>query len=237
MELKHLIVRYRYLKFFVEAFEQSIIADDSAETAQQELYLKYKQAKTYLSFIETAITMLPINKRSNYNNQYEFVFRKVYIEGVQIKKIEELLFTSIRNAYEIRNRALNMIEERVNLMFDYRFQIILLDAPQKYPVIRPFSYCGQSVLDAYFDLIVKKTNSELGVIEGKLAYAVLHYKNRRMICYYRFIRSHEYSNAWRDLSVCGQQADALCTDKHQRRSAGDLEPCRRVEVLPIFRRV
>jgi len=67
MELKHLIVRYRYLKFFVEAFEQSIIADDSAETAQQELYLKYKQAKTYLSFIETAITMLPINKRSNYN--------------------------------------------------------------------------------------------------------------------------------------------------------------------------
>ena len=77
MELKHLIVRYRYLKFFVEAFEQSIIADDSAETAQQELYLKYKQAKTYLSFIETAITMLPINKRSNYNNQYEFVFRRL----------------------------------------------------------------------------------------------------------------------------------------------------------------
>ena len=170
MELKHLIVRYRYLKFFVEAFEQSIIADDSAETAQQELYLKYKQAKTYLSFIETAITMLPINKRSNYNNQYEFVFRKVY--------------TSNRNAYEIRNRALNMIEERVNLMFDYRFQIISLDTPQKYPVIRPFSYCGQSVLDAYFDLIVKKTNSELGVIEGKLAYAVLHYKNRRMISRY-----------------------------------------------------
>ena len=166
MELKHLIVSYRYLKFFVEAFEQSIIADDSAETAQQELYLKYKQAKTYLSFIETAITMLPINKRSNYNNQYEFVFRKVYIEGVKIKKIEELLNTSNRNAYEIRNRALNMIEERVNLMFDYRFQIISLDAPQKYPVIRPFSYCGQSVLDAYFDLIVKKTNSELGVIEG-----------------------------------------------------------------------
>ena len=162
MELKHLIVRYRYLKFFVEAFEQSIIADDSAETAQQELYLKYKQAKTYLSFIETAITMLPINKRSNYNNQYEFVFRKVYIEGVKIKKIEELLNTSNRNAYEIRNRALNMIEERV----------------------RPFSYCGQSVLDAYFDLIVKKTNSELGVIEGKLAYAVLHYKNRRMISRY-----------------------------------------------------
>ena len=164
MELKHLIVSYRYLKFFVEAFEQSIIADDSAETAQQELYLKYKQAKTYLSFIETAITMLPINKRSNYNNQYEN--------------------TSNRNAYEIRNRALNMIEERVNLMFDYRFQIISLDAPQKYPVIRPFSYCGQSVLDAYFDLIVKKTNSELGVIEGKLAYAVLHYKNRRMISRY-----------------------------------------------------
>ena len=169
MELKHLIVRYRYLKFFVEAFEQSIIADDSAETAQQELYLKYKQAKTYLSFIETAITMLPINKRSN---------------GVKIKKIEELLNTSNRNAYEIRNRALNMIEERVDLMFDYRFQIISLDAPQKYPVIRPFSYCGQSVLDAYFDLIVKKTNSELGVIEGKLAYAVLHYKNRRMISRY-----------------------------------------------------
>lgn len=184
MELKHLIVRYRYLKFFVEAFEQSIIADDSAETAQQELYLKYKQAKTYLSFIETAITMLPINKRSNYNNQYEFVFRKVYIEGVKIKKIEELLNTSNRNAYEIRNRALNMIEERVDLMFDYRFQIISLDAPQKYPVIRPFSYCGQSVLDAYFDLIVKKTNSELGVIEGKLAYAVLHYMNRRMISRY-----------------------------------------------------
>ena len=46
MELKHLIVRYRYLKFFVEAFEQSIIADDSADTAQQELYLKFKQAKT-----------------------------------------------------------------------------------------------------------------------------------------------------------------------------------------------
>ena len=79
MELKHLIVSYRYLKFFVEAFEQSIKADDPAEMVQQEIYLKYKQAKTYLSFIETAITMMPINKRSNNNNQYEFVFRKLYI--------------------------------------------------------------------------------------------------------------------------------------------------------------
>ena len=140
MELKHLIVSYRYLKFFVEAFDQIIKSDNPTEMVQQEIYLKYKQAKTYLSFIETAITMLPINKRSNYNNQYEFVFRKVYIEGVKIKKIEELLNTSNRNAYEIRNRALNMIEERVDLMFDYRFQIISLDAPQKYPVIRPFSY-------------------------------------------------------------------------------------------------
>ena len=77
MELKHLIVSYRYLKFFVEAFEQSIIADDSAETAQQELYLKYKQAKTYLSFIETAITMLPINKRSNYNSEIFCLWQNV----------------------------------------------------------------------------------------------------------------------------------------------------------------
>ena len=184
MELKHLIVSYRYLKFFVDVFEQSITADDPAEMVQQEIYLKYKQAKMYLSFIETAITMLPINKRSNYNNQYEFVYRKVYIEGVKMKKVEELLNTSNRNAYEIRNRALKMIEERVDLMFDYRFQITSLDAPQKYPVIRPFSYCGQSVLDDYYDLIVKKINTELGVIEGKLAYAVLHYKNRRMVSRY-----------------------------------------------------
>ena len=184
MELKHLIVSYRYLKFFVEAFDQIIKSDDPTEMVQQEIYLKYKQAKTYLSFIETAITMLPINKRSNYNNQYEFVYRKVYIEGVKMKKVEELLNTSNRNAYEIRNRALKMIEERVDLMFDYRFQITSLDAPQKYPVIRPFSYCGQSVLDDYYDLIVKKINTELGVIEGKLAYAVLHYKNRRMVSRY-----------------------------------------------------
>ena len=184
MELKHLIVSYRYLKFFVEAFDQIIKSDNPTEMVQQEIYLKYKQAKTYLSFIETAITMLPINKRSNYNNQYEFVYRKVYIESVKMKKIEELLNTSNRNAYEICNRALKMIEERVDLMFDFRFQITSLDAPQKYPVIRPFSYCGQSVLDDYYDLIVKKINTELGVIEGKLAYAVLHYKNRRMVSRY-----------------------------------------------------
>ena len=67
MELKHLIVSYRYLKFFVEAFDQIIKSDNPTEMVQQEIYLKYKQAKTYLSFIETAITMLPINKRSNYN--------------------------------------------------------------------------------------------------------------------------------------------------------------------------
>ena len=101
-----------------------------------------------------------------------------------MKKVEELLNTSNRNAYEICNRALKMIEERVDLMFDFRFQITSLDAPQKYPVIRPFSYCGQSVLDDYYDLIVKKINTELGVIEGKLAYAVLHYKNRRMVSRY-----------------------------------------------------
>ena len=184
MELKHLIVSYRYLKFFVEAFDQIIKSDNPTEMVQQEIYLKYKQANMYLSFIDTAITMLPINKRSNYNNQYEFVYRKVYIEGVKMKKVEELLNTSNRNAYEIRNRALKMIEERVDLMFDYRFQITSLDAPQKYPVIRPFSYCGQSVLDDYYDLIVKKINTELGVIEGKLAYAVLHYKNRRMVSRY-----------------------------------------------------
>ena len=107
MELKHLIVSYRYLKFFVEAFEQSIIADDSAETAQQELYLKYKQAKTYLSFIETAITMLPINKRSNYNNQYEFVFRMIGILFCLQHFVAALMeFLSVLEVYAVHNQVI-----------------------------------------------------------------------------------------------------------------------------------
>ena len=130
MELTYLIENYSYLTFIVDVYEEySKKHEISDDIMFRKIKSKYEEAKTFLSFIETAITMLPINKRSNYNNQYEVVYRKSYIEKMKIKAISDLLNTSIRNAYSIRRHAMNMIEERVDLFFDYRYRIEKLDAP------------------------------------------------------------------------------------------------------------
>ena len=96
MELTYLIENYSYLKFIVDVYEEySKKHEISDDIMFRKIKSKYEEAKTFLSFIETAITMLPINKRSNYNNQYEVVYRKSYIEKMKIKAISDLLNTSI----------------------------------------------------------------------------------------------------------------------------------------------
>ena len=65
---------------------------------------------------------------------------------------------------------MNMIEERVDLFFDYRYRIEKLDAPQNYPVAEVFDRCNEIVTKDYYNLIVRMIQTELGVIEGNLAY-------------------------------------------------------------------
>ena len=189
MELTYLIENYSYLKFIVDVYDEySKKHEISDDIMFRKIKSKYEEAKTFLSFIETAITMLPINKRSNYNNQYEVVYRKSYIEKMKIKAISDLLNTSIRNAYSIRQHALNMIEKRFDLFFDYRFRIEKVDAPQKYPVLEVFNRCSEAETMDYYSVIVRMIQTELGVIEGNFAYAMLNYPSRRLVC--RYMRSN-----------------------------------------------
>lgn len=189
MELTYLIENYSYLKFIVDVYDEySKKHEISDDIMFRKIKSKYEEAKTFLSFIETAITMLPINKRSNYNNQYEVVYRKSYIEKMKIKAISDLLNTSIRNAYSIRQHALNMIEKRFDLFFDYRFRIEKVDAPQKYPVLEVFNRCSEAETMDYYSVIVRMIQTEIGVIEGNFAYAMLNYPSRRLVC--RYMRSN-----------------------------------------------
>ena len=181
MNLMHLIKSYSYLKFFVDVYEA--YRKDFSEPEDSlihEIEHKYKAAKAFLSYIEMSLAVLPINTRSNYNNQYEFVYRKVYIEKMTVKKVATLLNTSYRNAYSIRARALDMIEERVELLFEPYFQITEMES-KTLPVIEPFTRRGKGAVDSYFDTVVKMVYTELGMIEGDIAGAFLLNSKRRQI--------------------------------------------------------
>ena len=110
MNLMHLIKSYSYLKFFVDVYDEYIKeCPETEDCLLSDIGRKNETAKTFLSYIEMALAVLPINTRSNYNNQYEFVYRKAYMEQMKIKNVAKLLNTSCRNAYTIRARALEMI--------------------------------------------------------------------------------------------------------------------------------
>ena len=182
MDLIHLIENYSYLKFFVDVYEA--YRKDFSEPEDSlihEIEHKYKAAKAFLSYIEMSLAVLPINTRSNYNNQYEFVYRKVYIEKMTVKKVATLLNTSYRNAYSIRARALDMIEERVELLFEPYYQITELESPKTFSVIEPFTRCGKEAVDLYFDTTVKMIYAQAGMIEGDIASAFLLNAKRRQI--------------------------------------------------------
>ena len=182
MDLIHLIENYSYLKFFVDVYEA--YRKDFSEPEDSlihEIEHKYKAAKAFLSYIEMSLAVLPINTRSNYNNQYEFVYRKVYIEKMTVKKVATLLNTSYRNAYSIRARALDMIEERVELLFEPYYRITVLELPKSFSIIEPFTRCGEEAVDLYFDTIIKKICAQVGMIEGDIAGAFLLNSKRRQI--------------------------------------------------------
>ena len=182
MNLMHLIKSYSYLKFFVDVYEEYIKEHGDLEVKLiQEIEQKYEAAKVFLSYIEMALSVLPINTRSNYNNQYEFVYRKVYLERMIVKKVATLLNTSCRNAYSIRARALEMIEERVELLFEPYYQITELESPKTFSVIEPFTRCGKEAVDLYFDTTVKMIYAQAGMIEGDIASAFLLNAKRRQI--------------------------------------------------------
>ena len=182
MNLMHLIKRYSYLKFFVDVYEEYKKEHGYPEVKLiQEIEQKYEAAKVFLSYIEMALSVLPINTRSNYNNQYEFVYRKVYLERMIVKKVATLLNTSCRNAYSIRARALEMIEERVELLFEPYYQITELESPKTFSVIEPFTRCGKEAVDLYFDTTVKMIYAQAGMIEGDIASAFLLNAKRRQI--------------------------------------------------------
>ena len=182
MDLIHLIENYSYLKFFVDVYEAyRKDFSEPEDSSIHEIEHKYKAAKDFLSYIEMSLAVLPINTRSNYNNQYEFVYRKVYIEKMTVKKVATLLNTSYRNAYSIRARALDMIEERVELLFEPYFQITELESPKTFPVIEPFTRCGKEAVDLYFDTTVKMIYAQAGMIEGDIAGAFLLNSKRRQI--------------------------------------------------------
>ncbi len=182
MDLMHLIKRYSYLKFFVDVYEEYTKEHGYPEVKLiHEIEHKYKAAKVFLAYIEMALSVLPINTRSNYNNQYEFVYRKVYLERMTVKKVATLLNTSYRNAYSIRARALDMIEERVELLFEPYYQITEMESPKTFPVIEPFTRSGKAAVDSYFGIIAKTVYARLGMMEGNLAEAILLYSNRREI--------------------------------------------------------
>ena len=182
MDLMHLIKRYSYLKFFVDVYEEYTKEHGYPEVKLiHEIEHKYKAAKDFLSYIEMSLAVLPINTRSNYNNQYEFVYRKVYIEKMTVKKVATLLNTSYRNAYSIRARALEMIEERVELLFEPYYQITELESPKTFSVIEPFTRCGKEAVDLYFETTVKMIYAQAGMIEGDIASAFLLNAKRRQI--------------------------------------------------------
>jgi len=181
MDLMHLIKNYYYLKFFVDVYDEYIKeCPETEDCLLSDIGRKNETAKTFLSYIEMALAVLPINTRSNYNNQYEFVYRKVYIEKMTVKKVAIMLNTSYRNAYSIRARALEMIEERVELLFEPYYRIMEMES-KCFPVIAPFTRCGKEAVDIYFDTVVKMVYSELGVIEGNIAGAFLFNSKRRQI--------------------------------------------------------
>ena len=182
MDLIHLIKNYSYLKFFVDVYEAyRKDFSEPEDSSIHEIEHKYKAAKDFLSYIEMSLAVLPINTRSNYNNQYEFVYRKVYIEKMTVKKVATPLNTSYRNAYSIRARALDMIEERVELLFEPYYQITEIESPKCLPVVEPFIRSGKAAVDSYFDIIAKTVYARLGMMEGNLAEAILLYSNRRQI--------------------------------------------------------
>jgi len=186
MELKQLVESYRYLKTFVGVY--GAYKEEHAEFASDDWMIKmdrkYNAAKAFLSYIEKAITVLPINTRSNYNNQYEMLYRKVYMEEVKIKDIAEQLNTSRRNAYSIKAHALEMIEERVALLFNTTYQITPLPVPKNLSVTEGFRRCGNAEIDSYYEAIIKAIHSQLGVIEGNFANAFLLSSNSRQIAKY-----------------------------------------------------
>ena len=60
MELTYLIENYSYLKFIVDVYDEySKKHEISDDIMFRKIKSKYEEAKTFLSFIETAITMLP----------------------------------------------------------------------------------------------------------------------------------------------------------------------------------
>ena len=182
MNLMHLIKSYSYLKFFVDVYEEyKKEYGEHEDDLIQEIEQKYEAAKVFLAYIEMALSVLPINTRSNYNNQYEFVYRKVYLERMIVKKVATLLNTSCRNAYSIRARALEMIEERVELLFEPYYQITEIESPKCLPVVEPFTRSGKAAVDSYFGIIAKTVYARLGMMEGNLAEAILLYSNRREI--------------------------------------------------------
>lgn len=181
MDLMHLIKNYYYLKFFVDVYDEYIKeCPETEDCLLSDIGRKNETAKTFLSYIEMALAVLPINTRSNYNNQYEFVYRKAYMEQMKIKNVAKLLNTSCRNAYTIRARALEMIEERVELLFEPYFQITEMES-KTLPVIEPFTRRGKEAVDSYFDTVVKMVYTELGMIEGDIAGAFLLNSKRRQI--------------------------------------------------------
>ena len=209
MDLIHLIENYSYLKFFVDVYEA--YRKDFSEPEDSlihEIEQKYKAAKAFLSYIEMALAVLPINTRSNYNNQYEFVYRKVYIEKMTVKKVAMLLNTSYRNAYSIRARSLDMIEERVELLFEPYYQITELESPKSLPVIEPFTRRGKEAIDIYFDTVVKMFYSELGVIEGNIAGAFLLNSKRRQISR-AIMNNHQSMTRSAFLTKCQRVADHI----------------------------
>lgn len=182
MDLMHLIKNYYYLKFFVDVYDEYIKeCPETEDCLLSDIGRKNETAKTFLSYIEMALAVLPINTRSNYNNQYEFVYRKAYMEQMKIKNVAKLLNTSCRNAYTIRARALEMIEERVELLFEPYYQITELESPKTFSVIEPFTRCGKEAVDLYFDTTVKMIYAQAGMIEGDIASAFLLNAKRRQI--------------------------------------------------------
>ena len=166
MELKQLVESYRYQKTFVGVY--GAYKEEHAEFASDDWMIKmdrkYNAAKAFLSYIEKAITVLPINTRSNYNNQYEMLYRKVYMEEVKIKDIAEQLNTSRRNAYSIKAHALELIEERVALLFNTTYQITPLPVPKNLSVTEGFRRCGNAEIDSYYEAISKAIYSAILIL-------------------------------------------------------------------------
>ena len=64
---------------------------------------------------------------------------------------------------------LDMIEERVELLFEPYYQITEIESPKNFPVVEPFTRSGKAAVDSYFGIIAKTVYARLGMMEGNLA--------------------------------------------------------------------